>query len=61
MRYECENVMHMYTCQACGKQKLKHRLCDDYVLCASQTGPAAKQRHANAKAATAEAAGSAAE
>lgn len=36
VRYDCKNIVHAYTCPACGKPKLRHRLCDDYELCAQQ-------------------------
>lgn len=36
VRYDCENIVHTYTCPACGKPKLRHRLCDDYERCAAQ-------------------------
>ena len=37
VRYGCENIVHTYTCQACGKPKMRHRLCDDYEKCAQQS------------------------
>jgi ribosomal protein L32 len=36
VRYDCDNIVHTYTCQACGKPKMRHRLCDDYEKCAQQ-------------------------
>jgi ribosomal protein L32 len=43
VRYDGENVVHAYPCPACGKPKLRHRLCDDYETCAQQA-PAKYQR-----------------
>jgi ribosomal protein L32 len=35
VRYECKNVTHTHPCPACGKLKVRHRLCDDYEKCAT--------------------------
>lgn len=43
VHYDCENIVHAYTCPACGKPKLRHRLCDEYEKCAAQQ-PAKFQR-----------------
>ncbi len=45
VHYDCENIVHAHTCQACGKPKLRHRLCDDYERCAAAQ-PAKYQRTA---------------
>lgn len=43
VHYDCENIVHAYPCPACGKPKLRHRLCDEYEKCAAQM-PAKYQR-----------------
>ena len=44
VRYDGENIVHAYECPACGKQKLRHRLCDDYERCAQQAPPQYQRR-----------------
>ena len=55
VHYDCENIVHAYPCPACGKPKLRHRLCDEYEKCAAQQ-PAKYQRQPNAGSAAAAAA-----
>jgi len=52
VHYDCENIVHAYPCPACGKPKLRHRLCDEYEKCAAQM-PAKYQRPEAAAAAAA--------
>ena len=47
VHYDCENIVHAYPCPACGKPKLRHRLCDEYEKCAAQM-PAKYQRSPDA-------------
>ena len=56
VHYDCENIVHAYPCPACGKPKLRHRLCDDYEKCAAQM-PAKYQRPPPGEAAAAAVAG----
>lgn len=35
MRYDVDNVTHTHPCPACGKIKVRHRLCNDYEKCAT--------------------------
>lgn len=48
VRYDAENIVHAYECPACGKPKLRHRLCDDYERCAQQA-PAKYRRAGGAQ------------